>query len=401
MSAREASADQALEWIDALAGEIGPRRPTGRAEAIAAQWVRERLEAAGVTADELPFTGPSTFATSRSIPLALGVAAGLAPRGPLRSLLGAKALLLGLLEDDPRLAPLERILGRSPSRCVVAPVEPTGPAERTLCLVSHLDSSRSGLMFHPALAPHLRHVLALVSAAVAVQAADPLLGRSAAGRAAVRVARGTLVGGLALLAERELRGEDVPGANDNASGVAVAAAATMAVASEPLESTRLVFLATGCEESGTGGMRAFRASRDTSGWLFLNLDGVAAPATLRYLPREGVGRVHTADTGLISVAERVREEQPELGLEPATQLAGLIYDTTQVLAAGGRALTLSAQDATIPNYHTPADSPENTDPDVVDRALQVTMAMIEAIDDGEADVGAGDARRSLRTATAG
>lgn len=385
--------EQALAWIEGLAGDIGPRRPTGVAEQVAATWVRERLTRAGLTTEELRFDGLDTFARSRGIPVAVAVAAGLLPRGRVRHAGAAAALLAGALEDDLRLVPIERVLARSPSRCVIGVVEPRDEATRTLCLVSHLDSSRSGLLFHPALAPHLRRLIATISVALAIQAAEPLLARAAAGRTAVAAARGVLTVALALLAERELRGEDVPGANDNASGVAVAAATATAVAAEPLSSTRLVFLATGCEESGTTGMRAFLESRDTTGWLFLNLDGVGAPATLRYLPREGVGRVWRADPALLAVAERIARERPELGLQPAERLVGLIYDATQVLVRGGRALTISAQDATIPNYHTPSDTPENVDADVVARALEVTMELVAAVDRGEADSPGADASR--------
>ena len=209
--------------------------------------------------------------------------------------------------------------------------------------------------------------------------------RSGAARTLSRAAGVLAAAGLVLLVERELRGQDVPGANDNASGVAVAGAVAAQVASDPLESTRLVFLATGCEESGTVGMRSFLESRSTEGWLFLNLDGVAAPATLRWLPREGVGRTWPADPKLIAIAEAVARTRPELGLAPATRLVGLTYDATQVLARGGRALTLSAQDATIPNYHTPSDSPANVSDDVLGRALTVTRLLVGAVDRGEAD----------------
>ena len=57
-----------------------------------------------------------------------------------------------------------------------------------------------------------------------LQGVEPVLGGT---RARPRGPGGlppcALAAGLALLAERELRGEDVPGANDNASGVAVVA----------------------------------------------------------------------------------------------------------------------------------------------------------------------------------
>lgn len=332
------------------------------------------------------FTGLSTFALPQALPPLLALCGR--PGSPrLRDrLLGATALALAVSEGDPRLQPLTRLLGRAPSQNLVATIEPTERAERSLCLVSHLDSSRSGLLFHPGLAPHLRKLIDLTMVAFLLRSAaligagrpTPLAGLS-------RVATPLLLAGLALLLERELRGVDVPGANDNASGVAVAATIAAELAASPPRSTRVTFLATGCEESGTIGMRAFLESHDTDGWLFVNLDGVGAPATLRYLPREGVGRIWAADPGLVRIAEDLAASRPDLELKPAERVVGLTYDATQVLARGGRALTISAQDETIPNYHSPTDTAENLDPDVLRRATEVVRSLVAAVDRGEAD----------------
>jgi len=194
-----------------------------------------------------------------------------------------------------------------------------------------------------------------------------------------------LAGGLGLLVERELRGEDVPGANDNASGAAVATQLAAESAGERPESTRVVLLMTGCEESGVLGAQAFLRERDTSSWLFLNFDSVGGPATLRFLRREGIFLKWDADARLIEVAERLRLRRPELALEPTDRPAGLTYDTSPVLARGGRALSFSAQEDTIPNLHLASDTYENVDPDVISRVLEAGREMILAIDRGEAD----------------
>jgi hypothetical protein len=142
---------------------------------------------------------------------------------------------------------------------------------------------------------------------------------------------------------------------------------------------------TGCEEAGVLGAQAFLRTHDTSGWLFLNFDSVGGPATLRYIRREGVIGKWDADPGLIEVARRLAERRPDLGLEHTDTPAGLTYDVSPVLARGGRALSFSAQDATIPNLHWPTDVTENIDPDVISRALETGREMIAAIDRGEAD----------------
>lgn len=55
------------------------------------------------------------------------------------------------------------------------------------------------------------------------------------------------------------------------------------------------------------------------------------------------------------------------------------------MARGGRAITLSTQDATIPNYHSPTDTVENLDPHALGRAIEVGRELLTAIDRGEAD----------------
>ena len=88
-----------------------------------------------------------------------------------------------------------------------------------------------------------------------------------------------MVVSLAMLAERELRGEDVPGASDNASGAAVALQLAAECAASPLEHTEVDVLITSCEESGLLGAQAYarrhklRAAQTT----FLNFDTVGGP----------------------------------------------------------------------------------------------------------------------------
>jgi Peptidase family M28 len=379
--------DRALAWIRLLAGEIGPRRPTGAGERIAAERMRDELSRAGLRAELEPFPGYSSFSWPYGVILGAALLPALLPRHRrrLRALLAASAAT-GLVSEGGLVhTPLSVLLSTRRSHNVVATVEPRGAANRTLCLVCHLDTSRSGLIFHPRLARHLTRIISLQAAAVLAQAAEPLLVRTRPGRSLLSAARAVIAGALGLLVERELRGVDVPGANDNASGAAVAAQLAAECAAAPPETTRVALLMTGCEEAGLLGAQAFRRARDTSGWLFVNFDSVGGGATLRFLRREGVLGKWDADPLLIETAERLRLRRPELGLEPTDRPAGLTYDTGPVLARGGRALTFSAQDETIPNLHLPTDTYENVDPDVIRRAMEAGREMIAAIDRGEAD----------------
>ena len=178
---------------------------------------------------------------------------------------------------------------------------------------------------------------------------------------------------------------DVPGANDNASGCGVVVALAGRLAAQPLGSTRVVVLITGCEESGTLGARAFRDSDDTDGWLFLNFDNVGGPGSVRFLRREGVIAKWDADPGLIAAAAGVAERRPSCGWLPEDSPAGLTYDSSPIHAAGGRALTISVQDGFIPDLHRPTDVLANVDRDGVGRTLEAGAELVAAIDRGEAD----------------
>jgi hypothetical protein len=380
-------AERLLEWVRLLAADVGPRRPTGEAERRAAELVRERLADRGLEAELEPFRGYPTFAAPFGVILALAIAPALVSRRRWLARSGlALAAAAGLItEGGLTRTPLSDLLSRRPSQNLVATVEPSGERRRTVCLMCHLDTSRSGLMFDPRLVKHLNVWLLAQSAACMVQATEPLLGRFTLGRRLIGAARTLLAAGLGVLIERELRGEDVPGASDNASGVAVVAELGLELAAAPPEHTRVVVLMTGCEEAGLLGAQAFLRSRDTSGWLFLNVDNVGGPATLRYTLREGLAAKWDCDPALVGIARGI-EAGGELGLAAADGPIGLTYDVTPVLAGGGRGMTLVAgDDGVIPNYHWPTDTPENLDPDSLVRTLAVTRRMVAAIDAGEAD----------------
>ena len=384
---RDEDLDAAMATIAELAEEIGPRRPTGPAEREAAEALLVRLEESGVAARTEEFDGYSTFTAPFSIVLGLAVMPALMPRRwRLRRLSAALVAAAGLVSEGRLLeAPLTKALSRRRSRNVVATIEPQGEARRTLCLVAHMDSSRSGLIFHPRLVRWMPRWIAATGILVLAGALlEPFADRRRV-RGLLGIVRGALLGSLGLLAEREVRGVDVPGANDNASGCGIVVALAGRLAAQPLESTRVEILVTGCEEAGTLGARAYRDSRDSSGWMFLNFDNVGGPGTVRFLRREGVIAKWDADPGMIAAAAGVADSRPDLRMAPEDAPAGLTYDSSPIHAAGGRALTISVQDGFIPDLHQPSDVLANVDRDGVRRTLEAGAELVAAIDRGAAD----------------
>jgi hypothetical protein len=385
--ADRADLEAAMATIAELAEEIGPRRPTGPGERAAAEALIARLRASGLAAEAEPFAGYATFAGPFGIVLGLALAPALMPRRRRLWRATASGLAAAALLGEGSLVhtPLSRALARRPSRNVVAPIEPRREVRRTLCLLAHMDSSRSGLIFDRRVVDWMPRWIAASSALVLLAAALEPFSRRRPVRRLLALARGGLAASLGLLAERELRGVDVPGANDNASGCGVVTALAARLAAAPPETTRIVVLLTGCEEAGTLGAQAFRDSRDTSGWMFLNFDNVGGPGSVRFLRREGVIAKWRADPGLVSAAEGVAARRPELRMAPEDSPAGLTYDSSPIHAAGGRAMTISVQDGFIPDLHQPSDVLANVSPDGVARTIAAGLELIAAIDRGEAD----------------
>ncbi len=387
-----AAQEAPLEWVRLLVEEIGPRRPAGPAERRAAELVADRLSRSGLSVEQRPFEAYSSFAQPYGAALAVALLGLpiLRSRPRAAAAFAAAGAALTSAEDGLIQRPLTRLMSRHSSRNLVASIECTGETARTVCLVCHLDSSRSGLMFHRRFLRFLRAWIGVQAAAFGIAVAGPLIRRLRAGRRLLAGAYGVLLAGLGILIERELRGVDVPGANDNATGVAAVATLATELQSDPLGSTHVTCLFTGSEEAGVLGADAFlreleASEEDWRSWLFVNFDGVGAPATLRFLRQEGVLRTWPADAHLGRIAQEVSERRPELELEGTSHNAGLTYDTTPVLARRGRAITLSTQDGTIPNYHSSTDTVENLDPSALGRAIEVGREMLAAIDRGEAD----------------
>jgi len=371
-----------LGVINSLADGIGPRPPTSDAEAMGAALIADELEDLGLLPVIEEFPSLRSFGPSYLIVFGLALKAWvLQRRFPVVSALaGGSAAALGLLESRYVRNPLDLLCTRA-SRNVWTSIEPSGEPERTVCLVSHMDSSRSGLMFHPKVTPHLGNAVAAVGIGVFVQASAPFLRRFAPGRAIALFSRLLVAAGAGLVLEREIRGTDVPGANDNASGAGACLALASHFSANRLETTRLVVLVTGSEESGVFGIREFLDAHDTEGWDFINFDGVGADAPLRVLSKEGGPlSVLRADPGLMEAAAAVGAEVPELEARPLENGSGLPYDATPVMARGGRAMTIVNQEGPIPNYHWPTDTTENISRSSFERAVNFAARLVMRLD---------------------
>jgi putative aminopeptidase FrvX len=238
-------------------------------------------------------------------------------------------------------------------------------------------------MFHPRLARHLALLLQVPVASSVALAAGPVLRRLPGGRRLGSAALRGLAFSVAMLLERELLGEDVPGASDNASGTAVALQLAAECAANPLPHSEIDVLITSSEESGLLGAQAYarrhrlRAAETT----FLNFDTVGGDVPLTYVLREEGGAARRpASPRLTDLLDQIAARRPELGLRAAKTTPGLPTDATVMLARGWDAVTLLAQGETIPNYHWPTDTYENIAASTLQRALETGRELLRALD---------------------
>lgn len=349
--------------VAALAGMV--RDSAGAGERAAARWVAGRLREAGVEEDGValePYRWPQTYAYAH----ALHLLAALGPRW-----LAALALASYELESSGRLQWLPRLLRKGQGCNVVARIPGRGGSRRTFVLVAHLDAQRSGLLWGRAL------VEAGAKRRLASRAMAPA-GAGAALALALRSRRLGIAGALAML--DTATSPTVPGANDNASGVAALLELARRLAADPLEGTEVLLVFPGAEEAGMGGMRAFLAAHrlDPARTFVLGLDTVGSglPVVAR---AEGSFLPHAyRDADLDLVAEGAARA----GVEPPERWRIAAW-TDPILArfAGLPAaslLSVSPETGMYTHYHRMDGVPEHVDLDCVVRCVEIAEGTARA-----------------------
>ena len=371
------------------------RRSASAGERISAAWCADRLRQAGATDVQLqPFRYQHSFGHAH----ALHFAAATLGRVP-----AALALAGFELDYSGRAQPLRRLLPKGEGANVVGRIPAALPPEsaqsagagdagptaanmppksarreadvRTLVLVAHHDAAHTGLMWDPRLAEggaradgRLPFSL-LPELAMAAMALGPRRLRWPA-RAVLALATG--------LALQVARGETVPGASDNATGVAAVLALVERLAADPLPGVDVIAVLTGAEESGMGGMAAWMEAEggrlDPATTLVLGLDTLGA----------GEPMVVTAEGPVWGVAYGDREialadsAAASAGL-PAPRHFRLGGWTDPVLArlAGLPTISLlSLKENAFTDYHLPTDTPDRVDWASVDACLALAAAVV-------------------------
>ena len=372
-----------------------PRRSATAGERRAAEWGASRLREGGASDVELQTFRYQRSWAARHVPHFVAGALGGARGGAGGAALSLAAAASFELEFGGRLQWLARAAPAGEATNVVGRIPARGQRRRTLVLVAHLDAAQTGIAWRiverngrarergfPGWTPS-RDVMAspgsTPKAAFALTAAGCMTGIRG-----VRLAGAVVLLGCAALALETASNDAVPGASDNATGVAAVLALVERLAAEPQAGLEVIALLTGCEESGMGGMRAWLGERDAgldpSTTLVLGLDtlGAGEPAVVREEGPFRPERYRGADI------ERADRGAARVGLpSPRRVRLGAWTDPILAVHAGLPAVSLvSVRENAFTNYHLPTDTPDRVDWASVDACVRLAAGIAEDFAEG-------------------
>jgi acetylornithine deacetylase/succinyl-diaminopimelate desuccinylase-like protein len=373
--------DRVRADVEALAAmDRGSASPGERA---AAEWGVARLREAGATDVRLERFRYQRTIAERTVPHLLGGLLAARLGGARGAALAAAALVSFELDFGGRFQWLRRLVPAGDGANAVGRVAATGERRRTLVLVAHHDAAHTGFAWkHPEL---VGMGLGKDPDVMDSPATGPKLAFAAValgGLLGIRPLRAAGAASLALASAFALdvaRSEAVPGASDNATGVAGVLSMVERLAADPLSGTEVVAVLCGCEESGMGGMaewlRSEGARLEPASTLVLGLDtlGAGEPIVARaegsIVPwRYREADLDWADRG----AARAGVPAPR-----RVQLGGWT-DPLLAVHAGLPAISLlSATGNRFTNYHQPTDTPDRVDWDSVAACLELANGVAD------------------------
>jgi hypothetical protein len=343
------------------------RRAATPGDLASAEWVAGRMREAGVEDVRIePFRCHSTWAIPYGAHNVLGLLAARLPaalRVPL-ALATAVSYESDYVGRDQTLRSVlpgagkgHNVVGRIPDR-----ISKGSDPLRTLVLVAHHDAAHTGWVWDPRFLEggrsHARRTGTTPSFI-----GLPLLALLFVALGLRRIGSTLLALSLALGAQSALS-ETVPGASDNATGVAGILELARRYAADPLADTEVIVLAPSGEEAGLVGMYQWlRVSKGSDplgsgAALVVGLDTLGAGEPVVARGESFSGRYREEDMGLAGDVPRV--------------VLGAGTDPMVACHAGLPAVSiLSWSDGGFTNYHRPTDTPDRVSWESVERCVEV------------------------------
>jgi hypothetical protein len=367
------------------------RGPGTEAERKAADYLAGELKAMGRRAEVEPIRVRTAYHLTHALHAALGVIGSVVsvyvePLGVVILLLVAVSMYLDL---TARLYLARLLMPRRPSQNVTSPgPKPDAPAR--VILTAHYDAARSGLLFWRWSRPpgRLRKAIGRLAgpidvvfwAIVAVllfTVARLFIGEETTlFTAAQFLPTIVLIVAVMLFVDIALS-EVVPGASDNASGVAATLELARRLSEEPPEHLDVWVVFPGAKEGLMLGMRQWM--RDHTGDLdqrrmfFVNIDTVGQ-GTVRFVGQEGYVVISQHDARMVELCASIGTAAPHR----------LRFGTDGVvpLTRGYSSITICCADehGRLPNYHRHSDTQDQLDPGAIESAVEFTEQLVRKID---------------------
>jgi hypothetical protein len=375
------------------------RGPGTDAERRAANMLAGRLRGIGRRAEIEPFFAHPQYAVIHLIHAAMGVAGSVI--ATVEPAIGFALVLIAAtstyLDLNTRFYLVRSLLFRRTSQNVVSPGDrPDAPAR--LVLTAHYDAARTGYVFSKA-SDRIRRLPERVRLGlgpfrlffwVGLAPLLPILGARMAGIDATWLSviqvppTIVLLVAAFLLADIALS-DIVPGAYDNASGVAAVLSVAEELRAEPPDHLDVWVVLTGSEESFCEGMRGFMRSHrkqfDRASTAFVNVDSVGNGG-VAYEVSQGAVVSLPHDPELIGLCEALATTQSG-GDAPRPIRHPLLDDALPPRIRRHRVITIRTTDENgnlAPWYHTHQDVPERIDSEALNRATEFVVALARLID---------------------
>jgi hypothetical protein len=377
---------------------LGPRWPGMRGERKAAELIAAKLRAEGREVEVEPIRVRTAWPLAYMLHTAIAVVGNVVsvyvpPLGVALLLLAAVSMYGDL---TARFYVLRRLVPRRDSQNVTARgPRPEAPAR--IVVTAHHDVARSGIIFNRrrrpprrivrrlgTLASRIDVVFWIVIVSLALALARLFAGFEASEARPLTIAQfactAVLLTAFTLFVDVALS-DPIPGANDNASGVAALLELGRRLDARPPRDLDVWLVSPGAKEALMLGMREWMRAHadelDPRRTFFLNLDCIGRGSP-RIVGAEGFVIIYRHDPRLVDLA--TAHAGNELEREPYTWRIGT--DGTIPAMHGFSSLTICCTDeyGRVPDFHGQGDTADKVDPGSIDRTVEIAEALIGEID---------------------
>jgi len=368
-----------------LAGQLAHRSAQTQDERAAADFIARRMrEYADEVTQERFFAienYPYLFASYYSEFLVVGI---LSIWWPLVAFLYGIVVFITYLAEFMGFQVFSRFFPKFESQNVCAHFS-APKTDKVILVTAHYDSGCASPLTLPHVVPWLRFLHLMVLGAMVILSATCLVeglypASATAWLIQLRWLCVLFLGSCSLgLFYAAARGEDIRGANSNASGVSALLQLAACFQREPLQNSTVQLIATGSHEVWMSGIRHYLANHppDKKKTYILNLESVGA-GRLHYLQGEGMLHYTSGNKTLINIAERL---SPEFGAT-AARLRALPTEAHVPLLHGYKVMTLMGLDdqGLPPNWNQVTDRVAEVDETAIEHAANFAEKLLRTLD---------------------